>query len=383
MKRFCILSTTRIRRPLCFYGTFTIHQIPQFVTNNLNIQDEENKVSTVRLLLEVDSNETIKEIFHIKTLGDLEKILKDITPENEGYLTWGEFVELLFKHKRTVKVPEEEIREKPKPILKQEPLETYEEENLNKYNITAEDYKKYYAKPKQPYKSEDPKITIPKPFSFERREKAKKKVAKQLSPVHEEKPQHFVANPIPVSTLLPKYEMIVAQNEARRLEVKQASYAMAKAREKPFSFYERDKEKFMRKGEEVIAEDVKPFKAKPVPPEVTVQLYEQMTREKEKAREERIKKRAEDLLTGSKLPPRMELDQSKGRPKKKLEESYPFRPEPARAIPDFQRQHEEFEKALEKHRKERQATVVEPFEFRETKVTLSTSISKLEKGKRE
>ena len=277
----------------------------------------------------------------------------------DGYLTWGEFVELLFKHKRSVK-PQFEPIEEDKKLLKEAAIKVKQIEIDKPKENKAKSYKK---------KEEDPKITIPKPFSFNERDKAKKKMV--TVPV-EETHQPFTANPIPVSTLLPKYEMIVAKNEARRMEVKQSSYTITKAREKPFSFYERDKEKHIQR---MSADDKskikeKQFKANPIPPHVTVQLYEQMTREREARREERIRKNAEESLIKSKLPPRMENDYLKKKVPKQSEE-FSFKPEAARPLPDFKKQYEEFQKVLEKHKSEKKPTTPMPFHFEETKVWIS------------
>ena len=319
-------------------------------------------------------NEGIKKTFYIKDKTDLEKILNEMIIENEGYLTWGEFVELMFRHKRRVNPPEympinieREIEAKSrhdiKPILKQIPIEEVKHKPL-----TANDYKKQYKKPKK--KDEDIKITIPKPFNFDERDKQKKKkIAVPLESPHEENYEPFRANPIPVSTLLPKYEMIVAKNEARRLEVKQTSYAVTKAREKPFSFYEKDKDKYLNRmnADDKSKIQGKQFKANPLPPHVSVQLYEQMVRERETKRDERIKKHAEESLAKSKLPPRMEMDTIKNKPVQKLEDQYKFKPEPAKPLPDFNKQYEEFKRALDKHKQEKKPTNPNPFNFTETK----------------
>jgi len=222
---------------------------------------------------------------------------------------------------------------------------------------------------------------VPKPFAFEKREKAKKVIKNSANDDKETKNEPFKANPIPISTQLPKYEMIMAKEEARRLEVKQNSYAITKANEKPFSFYERDKEKYMARmnADDIIDDEHKPFKAKPIPPEITLNLYDQMTREREKNREERIKKRAEELLKESKLPPRMEMDNT--RTKRKIVEELPsFKPETGKPVPDFAKQQADFEAALKKHKAANQATVPEPFEFREVKVFFGKLQEKIEKS---
>eukprot|EP00826_Nyctotherus_ovalis_P044344 TRINITY_DN4783_c0_g2_i1.p1 TRINITY_DN4783_c0_g2~~TRINITY_DN4783_c0_g2_i1.p1 ORF type:complete len:330 (-),score=103.61 TRINITY_DN4783_c0_g2_i1:365-1354(-) len=326
-------------------------------------------VNTTRLLLEVDIDEGIKELFCLKDRSELETILKAMDVENEGYLAWGEFVELLFRHKRTAKpfdtAAREERKEIIKPVLKaktdNKPEIKHSEKELSGAQV------KDYSKAAKKAREEDPKITIPKPFSFNERDKGKKRV---VTAPAEEDCQPFTANPIPVSTLLPKYEMIVAKNEARRMEIKQASYAITKAREKPFSFYERDKEKHIQRMNADYTSKIKEkqFKANPIPPHVTVQIYEQMMREREARREERIKRGAEELLAKSKLPPRMETDYLKKKAPRKDKAEFSFKPKAARPLPDFRKQYDEFQRVLEKHKQEKKPTTPTPFHFEETKV---------------
>ena len=85
-------------------------------------------------------------------------------------------------------------------------------------------------------------------------------------------------------------------NEKRKQEVKKNSVAMTKAREAPFSFYERDKTNWERKKsqqERVPDEMLKPqFKAKPIPWACSMLLYDQMTKKDKQERQERIMKNA-------------------------------------------------------------------------------------------
>ena len=104
----------------------------------------------------------------------------------------------------------------------------------------------------------------------------------------------FRANKIPRTTTEPLYQRIMESNEARRQEVKRLSMAITKETEKPFSFYERDKEK-----PKIISEEVPealrqpPFRAKVVPWKILVPLYKRMMDDAEMQREKRIKANAE------------------------------------------------------------------------------------------
>lgn len=51
----------------------------------------------------------------------------------------------------------------------------------------------------------------------------------------------FRHKPIPAAVLIPRYQNIQDKNEERRMRVKQHSLEITKQREKPFSFYQRDK----------------------------------------------------------------------------------------------------------------------------------------------
>ena len=57
----------------------------------------------MRLLLEIESQPKIKRSFHIYNAEVLEKEMKNMEFEKDGFLTWEEFLELLFAHKRKCK----------------------------------------------------------------------------------------------------------------------------------------------------------------------------------------------------------------------------------------------------------------------------------------
>ena len=347
-------------------------------------------MGAIRLLIDLNKNEKIKSIFFIRDKSDLDEVLDNLKVLNEGYLSWNEFVEVLFTYKHTAKAKEfkdasaknligakvinlkdkriqenekkvgRSIKEELKPIGEHKLKSDLREKDLSKYKMSSLDYKTEYAKPKQ--KVEDKKITIPKPFNCQSKGK------KVLTSISEEENKLFKANSVPISTTLPKYEMLQTKDEARRIEIKEQSYARTKEREMPFSFYERDKEKYIQRMNADDSSKIidKQFKANPLPPHVTVQLYEQMEQEREARRDQRIKKNAEESLAKSKLPPRMAVDYTKK--KSKPEEEFPFKPKAARAVPDFDKQQKEFLVELEKHKEKRKPTVLDPFEFNESNV---------------
>ena len=53
----------------------------------------------------------------------------------------------------------------------------------------------------------------------------------------------FRSNPVPPEVLVPRYQTLMEDQERRRMEVRQNSIALTRINEKPFSFYERDKNK--------------------------------------------------------------------------------------------------------------------------------------------
>ena len=91
-----------------------------------------------------------------------------------------------------------------------------------------------------------------------------------------------------------------------------------------------------------------------------------------KERIERIDKRAKEMAIKSKLPPRMEMHEKAKKegfvikPKPERVE-FPFQPTASKKCPNFELQHRVFQKALEKHKKQKQPTVLKPFKFNESK----------------
>jgi hypothetical protein len=88
----------------------------------------------------------------------------------------------------------------------------------------------------------------------------------------------FRFKPIPPEVLIPRYNAIQEANEARKSEVKKNSIAITKAREAPFSFYERDKNKQKIDPENYVNVELKKqgFKANPLPRACSVLIYHSM-----------------------------------------------------------------------------------------------------------
>lgn len=220
------------------------------------------------------------------------------------------------------------------------------------------------------------KITVPQPFKFLNRDLAKpksirqRKVEEMVLEKEMELQNHlnyrYKPKPIPSEVVIPRYETIMATQEARRLEVKRTSMEMTKKNEKPFSFYEREKNKTSPQPESTPKYT---FKAREVPMTTSVLVFDKMTHEDKASRDERIAKAAQESLRKSHLPPRMEMherlkkvkDAEQQTPK---EMNHSLKPKP---VPNFTKLQTAFQKTLDAMKQAQQPTVPQPFQFNETK----------------
>ena len=240
-----------------------------------------------------------------------------------------------------------------------------------------------------------PKITTPKPFSMTIREeqRVKKKSRTLIQAEHEkfekealeeaELNKPFRANPIPATTYLPLYEMINAQQDRRRQFVKENSQKMLKAKERPFSFVERELKRLSEREEELALKleqeqqelSGETFKAKPIPRSVLDPNIDEKLKEDEEYRKIRIRMRALELLADSHLPNRMRYkghDNTVGQLRKlRKEESdklafltaeHSFHPVISGEVPDHKQAYESFQRQLKKRKNEENLlTVTQPF----------------------
>ncbi|OMJ70099.1 hypothetical protein SteCoe_31992 [Stentor coeruleus] len=302
------------------------------------------------------------------------QILKKIDKESAAEISWEDFIDY--------------FTEKGKPALK-----TQESTLVNRGNYYAlkDDFSKVEEKketsPKrQKFKYEfidsikekdkkqknTMKFTVPEPFDFDAREKQKAKSIRQtkfeqyINEKIQEEDNHIKyrpkANPVPAEVMIPKYNSLLAAQEARRNEVKQNSKKITKDREKPFEFYIREMNK--PKPEE-IKEEPYVFKAKVPPPSNSIPLYEQMSRKLEEERKSRIEIAAKKALEEAKLPARMER-YAKG--DKNLSVPPPSQSTfKAKKPPDFTKLWDSFGKSLDKKKQSFQPTVAKEFNFGESK----------------
>lgn len=151
-------------------------------------------------------------------------------------------------------------------------------------------------------------VTVPVPYEFLKKKKEHKTIREQkLEQMLKDKEDlemefkgyQFKANNIPRSTREPLYQQIIEYNGQRRQEVKRLSMAITKQKEKPFSFYERDKNRVNSAGGPEIPESMQhpAFRANKIPWKVLVPLYKRMVDKIEYEREQRIKKNAEASLS--------------------------------------------------------------------------------------
>lgn len=93
-------------------------------------------------------------------------------------------------------------------------------------------------------------------------------------------------------------------------------------------------------------------------------MLKQKEEEDKKAREERIQKRAEELLATAKMPLNMERVQNETKKKTKLEPDAPtFKPNINKEIPDFAKLHQEDKEKREQRKAEHPKVEVKPFSF--------------------
>jgi hypothetical protein len=193
----------------------------------------------------------------------------------------------------------------------------------------------------------------------------------------------FRANPLPRSTVEPRYQRMLESEEMRREERRASRRAALLESERPFTFYHRAKE--ARRYTAETADDrakrrankfQRAFKAKEVPKDVyTLKLSEM--EERDRRRKEEARAAAVAKLAEARLPERMEMhknrtapgggggggarpysapaSKSTTHPKKK---TWSFKPAPAKEVPDFDALHDAFFRRLQTARESRPVTTV-------------------------
>lgn len=244
--------------------------------------------------------------------------------------------------------------------------------------------------------------TVPRPFSFERREKARPKSISEVrmeqdlaieAEVEQAKlSKPFRANPLPRSTVEPRYQRMLEREEMRREERKASRRAALLESERPFTFYLRAKE--ARRYTQETAEDrakrrankfQRAFKAKEIPRDVKALKLGEME-ERDRRRKEEARAAAVAKLAEARLPERMEMWEKKmaaassrtssgSRPSsaptmskassKGQRKTWSFKPAPAKEVPDFNALHENFHRRLQRAKQSRPVTAVQEFRLHE------------------
>lgn len=264
-----------------------------------------------------------------------------------------------------------------------------EREDLSQIQLTTHDFIENQKKLKKRAhsSSKDFKITVPRPFKFEKRAEMRPKTIREykLQKMIQEKQiedemnhRHFRASKPPPEVMIPQFKNIMEKEHIRREEVKTHAKEITKQKEKLFEFYKREQRKAALK-EELKKEEKQPktkFKARNPPPDVVTEKMLDPAAEKY-AREQRIKERAQKLLGESKLPENMSKNEDKMKKKKDermkaLEkELFEFDRRPKRRDkPDFEKLQNDFQAKLDQKKQQAKPIEVKPFNITEHKRTI-------------
>eukprot|EP01135_Chromosphaera_perkinsii_P001282 Nk52_evm9s164 gene=Nk52_evmTU9s164 len=239
-----------------------------------------------------------------------------------------------------------------------------------------------------------PKITIPRPFKVAEKAKNMKRLSRTALLLERERTireyeeelecdKTFRAREIPASSLIPKYDKIVAESKEKKMKRVKERQEKLKELCKPFSFEQRERKKLeeslaQSESAEKAKESTKHFKANPIPKNILYNDKLEQIAMEEEVRKVKVKLRAEESLKKASLPKRMQLDKyCDGKERCKMQkikeknafisEEHKFRPEINRDIPDFESLQAQFEKALmRRKRNQKPLTVVDPYFLRTT-----------------
>ncbi|XP_014670110.1 PREDICTED: protein FAM161B-like [Priapulus caudatus] len=177
-------------------------------------------------------------------------------------------------------------------------------------------------------------ITVPQPFKMtiraEQKPKTKSKAQLQIEKQKLEKQMAeeaecrkvFRAKPPPAHVYLPLYNVIMAEEEVRRKDMRENNKRTLLLDQRPFSFVWREEEKKRRVQSQLAvnarsrkeSRSVSPsFKATNPPKAVYSREVHRKLEEQEFYRKIKIHMRSLEMLTSSKLPPRMEAHQRRMR----------------------------------------------------------------------
>nr|XP_054758365.1 protein FAM161B-like [Lytechinus pictus] len=239
-----------------------------------------------------------------------------------------------------------------------------------------------------------PKITIPKPFSMSLRESSEERKKTRASMdldqarLDREKQEEiecqkkFKANPVPAHTFLPLYDEIMDQQVEKSKKNREESYKKLTTTQKPFKLTETKKHQRSASAPLSARRPKTPsFKAKPVPNSVFDPTVDEQILEEEEYRKIRIKMRAEEMLRQSSLPPNMQIrgkEYTDGKMRMKMQKKrekqafltteHKFRPQVNGEIPDYDELHRRFQEEVQRKKREKDPTVIEPFNLRTARI---------------
>ena len=244
--------------------------------------------------------------------------------------------------------------------------------NIN-YNLTE----KYNKK-------SDINFTVPEPFDFLKKNYHEKKLTK-IQEILEERQKNeseifnhrFKANDLDRKMFTTgNVQSRLEREKKRRAERIKLKNKEIKANLQPFSFYDKDEQKYKEKLQQVcVPPKFLPFKANPIKWRSQVKVAQGLV-DNELARKERNQRRAQELLAKSSLPPRMEMhekhkklrqEEEKKIERQNIKKERSKRVFHAKQSPNFKVLHERFINSLENKKRLAKPTVPEPFTFHQPK----------------
>ncbi|XP_071498894.1 protein FAM161B-like [Diadema antillarum] len=239
-----------------------------------------------------------------------------------------------------------------------------------------------------------PKITIPKPFSMTMRESSieQKKTTRASMEVEQKRldrekqeeiecQKKFKATPVPAHTFLPLYDELMSQQAEKSKTNRDKSKQKILETQKPFKLTDTKKHHRSHSAPLSMKTKTPKFKAKPVPMSVFDPRVDERILEEEEYRKIRIQMRAEEMLRQSTLPPNMQirgkeytdgkLRMSKMREREKLAfltSDHKFQPQVNGEIPDYDELYHRFQAEVQRKKREKEPTVVEPFNLRTARI---------------
>ena len=260
--------------------------------------------------------------------------------------------------------------------------------DLSKNRKIAISYHEYLTFLRRFHHKDQINFTIPEPFEFLKKNYQKKKIQK-IKEILEDRVKdedyfvyyQFHANELKKGIWGNQMQNIIEYEKEQRQQRTEKLKEKIIAEMKPFSFYEKDERKYKEKiKQEPIPPTFPPFRANAIKWLSQVLIYEDMLKQEEEERRQRIEERMKKTANASKLPPRMEMYKKETEEKEKQKElelkriayeENEKRKFKAKKVPEFSRLQKEFEDKLkqmkEESKRKRKNLKPIPFTFHEPK----------------